>query len=266
MRAPVQWGSLLNLPVSEMKVYQSYILSILVSVALHAVLVFGLLAIQENDERRLIVEPQYISATLVESVAVKKPEAKVSKKSTDEAKRRARQRQLEAKRLKAQAAALKKADEESKAKRALEEQLERERQAEEAEAERQRLARIRQEQLETELANALAEEQRLLASEADERRANSYRQLIQQRLSDSWSRPPSARRGMETMIRLQLVPTGRVVGVTILNSSGDAAFDRSVELAAAKADLAELQSMPSALFEKKFRQVDVLFSPLDLRL
>ena len=248
-----------------MKVYPSYILSVLVSLALHAALIAGLFSIRESDDVRRIVEPQYISANLVKSVSVREP-AKAPKKNTDEAKRRARQRQLQAERREAEALAQKKADEDRSKRRALEEQTERKRKAEEAEAERQRLARIRQEQLEAELADALAEEERLLASEADERSANNYRQLIQKRLSESWSRPPSARRGMETMIRLQLVPTGRVVGVTILNSSGDAAFDRSVELAAFKVDLVELQSMPSALFETKFRQVNVLFSPEDLRL
>ena len=113
----------------------------------------------------------------------------------------------------------------------------------------------------------LAEEQSLISAQEDEVAANSYRQLISQRLSENWSRPPSARRGMETLIRLQLVPTGRVVGVTILTSSGDSAFDRSVEQAAFKAaPFVELQQMAPSLFEKKFRQVDVSFSPLDLRL
>lgn len=86
-------------------------------------------------------------------------------------------------------------------------------------------------------------------------------------MSENWNRPPSARREMETTIRLQLVPTGRIVGVTVLKSSGDAAFDRSVEQAAFKTDqFVELQNMSPVLFEKKFRQVDVAFSPQDLRL
>ena len=116
-----------------------------------------------------------------------------------------------------------------------------------------------------------AEEQRITDSKPtvkeDELAANSYRQLIQRRLAENWNRPPSARREMETIIRLQLVPTGRVVGVTILKSSGDTAFDRSVEQAAFKADqFFGLQKMSPSLFEKKFRQVDILFNPQDLRL
>ena len=72
---------------------------------------------------------------------------------------------------------------------------------------------------------------------------------------------------METHIRIRLVPTGRVVGLTIIKSSGDIAFDRSVEQAVRKVDqFVELQTMDSRLFELKFRSVDVAFSPEDLRL
>ena len=63
------------------------------------------------------------------------------------------------------------------------------------------------------------------------------------------------------------MPTGRVVGVVIESSSGDAAFDRSVEQAIRKVDqFVELQGMDDRLFELRFRQVTVLFSPEDLRL
>ena len=67
---------------------------------------------------------------------------------------------------------------------------------------------------------------------------------------------------MEAVISIRLVPTGRVVGVTVLQSSGDIAFDRSVEQAAFKAEqFVELQEMDAGLFERRFRQVDVAFSP-----
>ena len=113
--------------------------------------------------------------------------------------------------------------------------------AEQERKEQQRLEELRRQQEEAErlrkesdFAEALAEEQALINAQQDEQAANSYRQLIQQRLSENWSRPPSARLGMETLIRIRLVPTGRVVGVTVLKSSGDSAFDRSVEQAASK--------------------------------
>ena len=33
-------------------------------------------------------------------------------------------------------------------------------------------------------------------------------------IEDSWSRPPSARREMEVVLRIQLIPTGEVVSVS----------------------------------------------------
>jgi colicin import membrane protein len=127
--------------------------------------------------------------------------------------------------------------------------------------------RVEREQQQAEWEDMLTEGEAQMDAQEDQRAANSYRQIIQQRLSENWSRPPSARRNMEAQVRIQMVPTGRVVGVIIIKSSGDAAFDRSVEQAVRKAhQFIELQAMDSRLFELKFRSVDVAFSPEDLRL
>ena len=103
-------------------------------------------------------------------------------------------------------------------------------------------------------------------AQEDKQAANSYLQLIQARLSQHWNRPKSARRGMETLIELRLVPTGRIVGVEILESSGDMAFDRSVEQAFKAAPFSELQKMEPRIFEQYFRNVKIVFNPEDLRL
>jgi colicin import membrane protein len=72
---------------------------------------------------------------------------------------------------------------------------------------------------------------------------------------------------METMIRISLGFSFRVTGVTLLESSGDAAFDRSVEQAAWKAEqFIELEGLEDRLFQSRFREVDVAFSPQDKRL
>ena len=58
---------------------------------------------------------------------------------------------------------------------------------------------------------------------------------------------------MQTLIELRLVPTGRIVGIEILESSGDLAFDRSVEQAAYKAaPFSELQSMKPRILNSIF--------------
>ncbi|MDA9570209.1 TonB family protein [Porticoccaceae bacterium] len=96
--------------------------------------------------------------------------------------------------------------------------------------------------------------------------ANSYLRSITARLSQSWNRPKSARRGMETLIEFRLVPTGRIVGLEILESSGDSAFDMSVKEAAHKASpFTELQNLDPRIFEKYFRSIKVVFNPEDLR-
>jgi len=117
------------------------------------------------------------------------------------------------------------------------------------------------------LARAVAEEQSAAAAAATSAEmAASYAALIQQTVVNYWSRPPSARNGMETLLSIQLIPTGEVVSVTIVKSSGNTAFDRSAVNAVEKAgSFPELQNLPSREFEKTFRRFSLLFRPEDLR-
>ena len=244
-----------------MKNYLSYGVGAIGSICIHGLVLSVLLIPGDGDTQAIVIQPQYINSKLVELAPKKKVVVPKKTKSDAAKKKRERQRRLDAAKAKANADAQKKktADLDRKEKERL--ALEQDR------LERERLAELQRQKLAAEFAQTLAEEQLLLRAQEDEVAANSYRQLISLRLSENWSRPPSARRGMETLIRLQLVPTGRVVGVTVLKSSGDSAFDRSVEQAAFKAaQFIELQQMSPSLFEKKFRQVDVSFSPQDLRL
>ena len=136
-----------------------------------------------------------------------------------------------------------------------------------AREEKQRKADEERARKQAEKAQQQRKEQVLIVAKEDKQAANSYLQLIQARLSQQWNRPKSARRGMETLIELRLVPTGRIVGVEILESSGDIAFDRSVEQAAYKAaPFSELQKMNPRIFEQYFRSVKIVFNPEDLRL
>ena len=249
-----------------MKVSISYALGITFSLTIHGLIIAAMYAGWKAEPERVVIQPRFIDAKLVE-LAPKQKVTKKKKNTDANAAQRKRDSQRRRAAEKKKADALKSKQRQAEIDRKEKERLAKEREEQRERAERERLAELQRQQKEQEFADAIAEEQRLVNAEKDEREANSYRQLIQQRLSENWNRPPSARRGMETMIRLQLVPTGRVVGVTVLKSSGDSAFDRSVEQAAFKADqFIELQKMSPSLFEKKFRQVDVLFSPQDLRL
>lgn len=236
----------------------AYTTATVLSLLLHGLVIFALLVNWQPQSQKTVIQPQYIQAELIELAAKtkpvpKKPEPKVSAVSDD---KKAKQ-QAEAERKKAEA----------KRAQAIKEQqrLEAENQRR-IEQEKQRQARELA-QREAEFAEALEREQALLNAQEDEKVANSYMQLIQQQLSENWSRPPNARTGMQVLIELRLVPTGRIVGVTVIESSGDRAFDQAAQQAAFKAEqFKEIQGMDSAIFEKYFRQLKVVFSPEDLRL
>ena len=70
------------------------------------------------------------------------------------------------------------------------------------------------------LAKAVAEEEQVQASAAAtaQEMAASYAALIQQTVVNYWSRPPSARNGMEALLGIQLIPTGEVVSVSVIKS------------------------------------------------
>lgn len=117
------------------------------------------------------------------------------------------------------------------------------------------------------LARAVAEEEQAAEATATAAEmAASYASLIQQTVINYWSRPPSARNGMEALLAIQLIPTGEVVSVSVLKSSGNTAFDRSAMNAVEKAgSFPELQQLPAGEFEKTFRRFRLLFRPEDLR-
>lgn len=139
-------------------------------------------------------------------------------------------------------------------------QAERERQRAEAEAvRRERLAKLAERAFE----QALADEGAQLSAEADADAAMTYLDGIYARVVENWSRPPSARNDMEAELMVELIPTGEVVSVTLLTSSGDARFDDSAERAVRKARRFEVPS-DMGLFEGRFRKFTLLFKPEDL--
>jgi len=111
--------------------------------------------------------------------------------------------------------------------------------------------------------DSLAKETEVLSEDKNEKAAQTYAQGIYQLIVANWSRPPSARNGMQTKLMVELVPTGDVVNVTITSSSGNEAFDRSAEHAVRKVGKFDVPKDP-ALFEKYFRRLPINFSPEDL--
>jgi|SaaInlStandDraft_1057018.scaffolds.fasta_scaffold144786_1 colicin import membrane protein len=93
----------------------------------------------------------------------------------------------------------------------------------------------------------------------------AYIGQIQRDIINKWSRPPSARNGMQAILRVRLVPTGEVVDVVVATGSRNDAFDRSALLAVQRAERFQVPT-DTRLFEQHFRSFTVLFRPEDLRL
>lgn len=142
-----------------------------------------------------------------------------------------------------------------------------ERERQKREAERAREEAARQERLarlaETAFKDALAKERIDLAEDTHSDAASTYIDGIYQAVVRNWSRPPSARNDMQAELLVELIPTGEVVSVTLVASSGSTAFDRSAEAAVRKARRFQVPT-DIGLFEARFRQFTLLFKPEDL--
>ena len=144
------------------------------------------------------------------------------------------------------------------------EEIARQRAAED-DARRREQERLAQQQAEREAATRAAQEAQANQIASENLLVAEYAGIIKRVISQNWQIPPSARNGMMTEVRLQLVPTGEVVAVNIIQSSGNDVFDRSVLQAVERADrFSELQDLDNAVFERNFRTFTLVFRPEDL--
>ncbi len=213
---------------------------------------------KQAAERKRREEERRLAELKKKQEAEKKRLAELQKKKEAE-----RRRQVELERKRKEEAARRAREEERRKEEAARraalerEQKELERKRKEEEARRRAAA-------ERELQERLAAEQRRLEAER-ERKLQSvvarYVEIIKQRVERFWLRPPNSRSGLFCEVRVRLIPGGEVVGVQIVRSSGDPAFDASVEKAVLRASPLPLPEDP-ALFER-FRELKFIFKPED---
>lgn len=258
---------------------KAYTLPLLISLTLHA-LVFALVfsTWESRPKEREVQRPRVVQAKVVEYTAKSQRQAEqqaAQQKVIDmrrqqqarerqEAERRRQQeeaRRAQAQREREQKAQAERERQEAERRRREQAEAEQRRREQELQAEQERLERQQQ------LDRALAEEAEFFEEQQAQQVAQSYVDVMAQRIENNWSRPPSARLGMQCVLEIQLVPTGQVVSVTVVESSGNSAFDRSAEQAVKRIDrFEEIQGMPSQVFESQFRQLRLVFKPEDLRL
>ena len=246
---------------------EGFILPALISVVLHGLMLFLLTANWEPERDRTIRKvPRHVNAKLVTlDKAVAKP--KQAKPRPAEPKPQPPKPKVEPPKPKAEppkpkpAPTLKPAPKKEPPKpdpKKLEEARKREQQKKAEDERRQR---------EKEMALAMAMEEETQMAESDTDLAMAYTDSIRAAIEDNWSRPPSARRDMEVVLRLQLIPTGEVVSVSVVKSSGNEAFDTSAINAVKKAErFPEVADASPQVFERHLRSFQLVFRPEDLRL
>jgi len=127
------------------------------------------------------------------------------------------------------------------------------------------MAALLAEEQQNDLSRLLEDELRSQRADEEQQAVMSYIAKIQQLINSQWHYPPSAKHDDRLLLRIFLVPTGEVTEVQLVESSGNAALDRSAEQAVWKAATLPVPENP-ALFEKEFRQFLLQISPENARL
>ncbi len=280
-----------------MRLEKSFSLPIFFSVSLHTLLLVLFLGdwnFFKNEPEPY--KPHYVTATLVDM----KPKAKAAPQQTKEQVLDSKayedlknnKKQEEQRRKEAEALVQKKKEQEAKAAeaekvkqqkikeeqakiakaKAEKEAAEKKRKAEElarqqaAEAAKKTKREQEAQEEQRRIQAALQKEAKHISDTNDDVNTKSYEEMLIERVQQNWSRPPSARNGLEVVLEVNMLPTGVVTGLRVVRSSGDPAFDRSAEQAVRRVDrFTEAMQIPPDIFEKYFRVFRFTFSPEDLR-
>jgi len=273
-------------PMALLLKFEGYPPAVIASVAMHACLFLFILGKSVDTSDFVTVEdPVIITASAIDlnPQRLRRLERLEQERVADQQRRQQAQRDELARQERERAESAERAERLARQERERQQTLEREqrqqRERQEAsrqeEIARQRAAeddvrrreqeRLAQQQAEREAATRAAQEAQANQIASENLLVAEYAGIIKRVISQNWQIPPSARNGMMTEVRLQLVPTGEVVAVNIIQSSGTDVFDRSVLQAVERADrFSELQDLDNAVFERNFRTFTLVFRPEDL--
>ena len=247
-----------------------------------------------TDDAKPLPATPVVQATVVDQAALDKEVKKLKaaedkkrkqkeaaeKKKKAEAKRKAEAERKAAEKKKQEAAKKKRLAEEKKKKAAAEKKRLAEEKKQKAAAEKQRKAEEATKKAAAEKKRQ-AEEAALKKAEAEKKKAEAAaRQLeleaqyqaeqdltekqlimaaIQQKVDRNWLRPPGTPQNLSCEVRVRLGANGSVLLVSIIKSSGDVGFDRSVESAVSKADPLPMPTSPRLV--SQFRDIRFVFKP-----
>ncbi|VAW81232.1 TolA protein [hydrothermal vent metagenome] len=229
---------------------------------------------REQEKRQRAEQQRKAEVEKKRRVEAEKKRQAEQKKADIEKKRKAElKKKVEAEKARKAEVARKQAKAEAEKKRKAEEarkkaQAEKERKAEEARkkaaAEKKRKAEEarKKAEAEREMRERLAAEQERLRAQRDsamQRMIDEYGLYIKEKVQRSWIRPSGSSASLSCVVNVRLIPGGEVVDVKIVRSSGNAAFDRSVEAAVFKASPLPVPKDPEVM--EKFRSITFEFNP-----
>lgn len=118
------------------------------------------------------------------------------------------------------------------------------------------------ERLEAEGVKAIATKLNLTGTEGPKQKSEVVVDALVTRITQSWRRPVSYKKGLKAIVNLSLASNGQLLDVQISQSSGDVLYDRSVETAVRRAaPFEEVRILDSSTFEDKFQRLVIRFRP-----
>lgn len=242
---------------------QAAIFAVLVHVVFIAVLVVTL----DGKTHTPVINPdaKIIKAKVIDEAKIKKERKRKEnikrKKEAERKKREAKKKEEKRKaELKKKKLALKKKKEAEAKKKKLAAEKKRKQELKKKQDEQERKQRIAelQKQMDLELAREEAERKKQAQRAAQQKEVDLYQARIKQAISNKWRVPFSARKGQECILKLRLIPSGEVVHIQVIKSSGDKEYDLSVEKAVYAAMPLPLPPADSGLFSE-FREIKIPF-------
>lgn len=211
---------------------------------------------QAYRQKQARLHEQMRRAEKKKRLAVEKAEKKkrlIEKKAEEKRQQDARKRQTQ---LKIEQQRQKRLAQEKKRR-----QAEQKRIREEARKQQEELARQKAE-MKQKLA-ADRQRQEAARQQANQREISKYLGLIKNAVTRHWTLPSQDVKGLRCKVKVRIISNGEVIDVQIIKSSGNLAFDRSVETAVYRAAPLPVPAVESGLFNE-FREVIFSFEPRDI--
>lgn len=115
--------------------------------------------------------------------------------------------------------------------------------------------------IESSITNLLTEEAEVEVSKEQQEIA-IYAQRIIATIEDAWMKPRNIPENLVANLRLKIRPSGRIIGVDLIKSSGNIRFDNSALQAVRRVEAFNFfNSIPKTLFEKEFQVISISFNP-----